>query len=106
MGEKINCESALPNLDVGGLPGASDHAAHDFMAGGITQGVDNARMAMPPLGGEGDLAIGVVELHPHADQVADLLGCLLHHHANHCFIAKPVAGDQCVGHMILNTVFG
>jgi hypothetical protein len=49
------------------------HRAHDFFAGRIAEGVDDAAMAVPPFLREGDLAVLDVEVRAVADQLANAL---------------------------------
>ena len=54
--QQIEREGVLPDLDVARLFHAADHHAHDFLAGGVAQGVDDAVVAVSALAAQGQPA--------------------------------------------------
>src|SRR5262245_9878098 len=49
VGEQIEREGVLPGLDVGEAASSIDNSAHHFLAGGVTQGVNDTVVTVPAL---------------------------------------------------------
>ena len=54
----------------GSCAGALDHGPHDFLAGGVAQGVDDAVVAVAPFAPQGQRARLLIEVRAPVDQLA------------------------------------
>ena len=104
MRQQVEREGVVPEGDVRCLPGAGDDGAHDLVAGGVAQGVDDAAVAVAALAGQGQLAVFLVELRAPVDQVVDLVGRFADHHLDDGAIAQAGAGGQRVLDVVLEAV--
>src|SRR4029077_16935424 len=90
--------------DVRGLPRAGDQGAHDLVAGGVSQSVDDAPMAVSPFAGQRQLAPFQVEMDPEPDEVLDLLRGFADDHLDDLWVTQPSARDERVFDMVLKRV--
>ena len=80
------------------LAGAGDHRPHDFLAGGVAQGVDDAVMAVAAFAAEQQIAVFlVIEHRAPFDQLADVTRRFADHHLDDFAIAQIGARDERVG---------
>ena len=89
---------------LGAFLGPGDDGAHHLEAGGVPQGVNDAAMAVPAFARQGEMAFLLVELGAEADQVADLLRGLAHHHLDDVAMAQAAAGDHRVLDVVLEAI--
>src|SRR5581483_9957063 len=86
------------------LSGTLDDGAHDFIAGGIAERMDDAAMAMAALARQRQAAIFLVELRAPADQVVDLPGSFANNELHDLAVAQAGARLQRVLDVILEAV--
>ena len=80
------------------------HRPHDFLAGGVAQGVGDAVAAVAALAAQGQPVAGAVELRAPVDQLVDALRGLADHVLDHLPVAERAAGLEGVGHVVLEAV--
>ena len=106
MREQVDREAVLPDPGVGPGAGLVDHGAHHFAAGRVAQGVDDPGVRVPPLAGQRDLAVDLVEVRPPLDQLGDPPRRLADDHRDDLGVAEPLAGGERVGDVVLEVVLG
>ena len=106
MRQQIERKRVRPGFDVREPASPLDHGPHDFLAGGVAEGVDDAVVAMAAFAAQGEAAGFEVEMRAPFDQFADPLGRLANDHLDHLAIAELAAGGERVGDVVLEAVFG
>ena len=107
MRQQVEREGVLPDLDVRQLRGPLDHGPHDFLAGGVAQGVDDAVVAVPAFAAQR-------QRRPPADRTAcptrsarrSARGASRTTISTTSRIAQRAAGRERVGDVILEAVLG
>src|SRR6056297_2037235 len=69
VGQQVDRESTFPDVDIGGFAGSLNHRPHDFLAGGVTAGMDNPLTAVTAFAAQSQLAITLVKHGAPANQL-------------------------------------
>ena len=106
VGQQIDRESVLPDLRSQFLASPLNHRPHDFLAGGISQGVGDSVVAVSSFATEQDLTVLLIKNGSPLDELPNVVWCFANHHFDDVGIAKISACCQGIGDMILDPIFG
>ena len=106
MRQQVDRKGVLPDFDVRQSLHATGDSPHDFLAGGVAQGMDDAVVAVAAFASQGQLSAGLVELGAPGDQFLDPLRGLADHLLDDRPVAQRAAGLERVADMVLEAVFG
>ena len=81
-----------------------DDRPHHLPACGVTEGVDDPVVAVPPFPPQFEQAVTLVELCPPGDQLGDPLWRLAHDRIDHPVVTQPDAGHERVGDMVIEAI--
>ncbi len=104
VGQEVDGEGVLPDVEVRRLADPLDHRPHDLLAGGVAQGVGDAVAAVSALASQDQAVAGLVELGAPVDQLVDPLRALADDPLDHLAVAERPAGLERVGHVVLDAV--
>ncbi len=105
MREQIENKRVGAQTDVRLALHAGDYGSHDFLAGGVSQGVNNAVMAVTAFAAQVQGARLAIEIRAPFDQLVDALRSFPHDHFHHVVVAQLASGRQRVLHVVLKAVF-
>ncbi len=103
--EQIEREGVFPGFDVRQGAGAIDDGPHHLLAGGISQRMDDAMVAVPTFAPQGQRAGHLVEVRAPLDQLVDPRRRLANDHLDDFRVAQLAADGQRVGNVIFEAVF-
>src|SRR4051812_4644898 len=101
MGQQIEREAGVPEGDIAFTLRAGDDGPHYFMAGGISQGVDDPAMTVSPFARQRKMAFFLIEVRSPGNKFVDLLWGFTHDHFNHVAMAQAPARADRVFNVVL-----
>jgi hypothetical protein len=99
FGEEVEDKGFFPEVDMGLCLEESCHGAHDFLAGGISECVSDAGVAVTAFEGEGEVISDAVEFCAEADEFLNPLGCFVDNEVNDVGVAESFSGGDGIGGM-------